>query len=137
MNFRLPNVYGPRQRADLEGGVIAIFSEKMKKQNLVEIFGDGKQKRDWVHVQDIIRAFEITLKINFKFEIIALGSKISNSVNDLFRILKELNSFKMNAKKSAKRDGDIKYMVMDNKKASKKLGWKPKISLIEGLKLLN
>ena len=56
--FRLPNVYGPRQRPDLEGGVVAIFYDLMKEHKPVFIFGDGKQTRDWVHVEDIVGAFK-------------------------------------------------------------------------------
>ena len=83
--FRLPNVYGPRQRADLEGGVIAIFSQNMIKNNNLNIYGDGKQTRDWVHVEDIINAFLKAIRINNKKNgIIQLGSGKANTVNRLF-----------------------------------------------------
>ncbi len=137
VNFRLPNVYGKRQRPDLEGGVIAIFIDRMKENSIINIFGDGKQKRDWVHVNDIVNAFEKSLKYNFDNEIISLGSLKSNTVNKLFSILKSQLDYKKKPNYLSKRDGDIKFMIMDNKKAFKLLKWKPLIELSKGLKLID
>src|SRR2546421_11358407 len=53
---RLANVYGPRQQASLEGGVVAIFLDRLRDGGDVEIFGDGKQTRDFVYVGDVVNA---------------------------------------------------------------------------------
>lgn len=135
--FRLPNVYGPRQRADLEGGVIAIFSQNMIKNNNLNIYGDGKQTRDWVHVEDIINAFLKAIRINNKKNgIIQLGSGKANTVNRLFTILKKNLNYEKKPNYCEKRAGDIKYMLMTNKKARKIYKWKPSITLEQGLKNL-
>ncbi len=136
--FRLPNVYGPRQRADLEGGVIAIFSERMRKNYSINIYGNGKQKRDWVHVDDIIDAFIKAFKIKSKInETIQLGSSNASTVTKLFSILKTQLNYQKKPNFQKKRKGDINYMLMDNKKAKEFLKWKPTISLIRGLRALN
>ena len=54
--LRLANVYGPRQSAALEGGVVAIFLERMADGRETTIFGDGEQSRDFVYVEDVVRA---------------------------------------------------------------------------------
>ena len=120
INFRLPNVYGPRQRADLEGGVIAIFLEKMTNNNTISIFGDGNQTRDWVHVEDIVEAFIKVIKIKHKKnEIIQLGSNNANTVKKLFFLLKEKLHYNKMPTYCKKRDGDIKFMMMSHKKAKR------------------
>src|SRR5438067_13292421 len=53
---RLGNVYGPRQLPSLEGGVIAIFLDRLRDGRETEIFGDGSQTRDFVYVGDVVRA---------------------------------------------------------------------------------
>ena len=56
MTLRLANVYGPRQLAKLEGGVVAIFMERLAAGDGVRIFGDGEQTRDFVYVGDVVAA---------------------------------------------------------------------------------
>ena len=58
-----------RQRSDLEGGVVAIFYELMKKNLPVNIYGDGKQTRDWVYVSDIVDGFYRALEPQEKFNL--------------------------------------------------------------------
>ena len=56
VSLRLGNVYGPRQQPKLEGGVIAIFLDRMGAGEETVVFGDGLQSRDFVHVGDVARA---------------------------------------------------------------------------------
>tara|TARA_S200000501_G_scaffold378992_1_gene445903 strand:- start:483 stop:1415 length:933 start_codon:yes stop_codon:yes gene_type:complete len=135
--FRLPNVYGFRQRADLEGGVIAIFDEKMSNNEDVVIFGDGNQTRDWVNVDDIINAFYKSININYDLKIILLGSGKETSVNELFAVLSKEKKYLKNPVFKKKRKGDIKNMVMTNSLAKDLLDWSPQINLREGLKKLS
>src|SRR6476661_10031225 len=55
--LRFANIYGPRQDAGLEGGVVAIFLERLARGEQTLIFGDGSQSRDFVYVGDIVSAF--------------------------------------------------------------------------------
>ena len=135
--FRLPNVYGPRQRSDLEGGVIAIFNDLMKKNKLVKIFGDGKQTRDWVYVDDIVNAFYLTLLNHDKFNLCLLGSNTETSLNDLFNCLVDSLDYKGSPEFCPIRKGDIKKMVMTFDKAEEIFNWTPSISLSEGIKKLS
>ena len=102
----------------------------MIKNKFLNIYGDGKQTRDWVHVEDIINAFLKAIKINHKKNgIIQLGSGKANTVNRLFTILKKNLNYEKKPNYCDKRGGDIKYMLMTNKKARKILKWKPEITL--------
>ena len=131
--FRLPNVYGPRQRPDLEGGVIAIFYGLMKQSQPIHMFGDGQQTRDWVYVDDIANAFYKALKNHEKFNIFLLGSNTETSLNDLFACLVEVTDYKEKPQYGAIRAGDIKNMVMTYSKAHQSLNWTPGTTLSEGI----
>ena len=132
--FRLPNVYGQRQRSDLEAGVIAIFDEQMRIKKKVTIYGDGYQSRDWVHVNDIVNALTKSIKIKLGYEIIGLGSRKKYTVNQLFELLSQINNYYQKPVFKKLRAGDVIDMVMCNKKAKKILNWAPKINLKDGLK---
>tara|TARA_B100001971_G_C18158069_1_gene519751 strand:+ start:100 stop:1023 length:924 start_codon:yes stop_codon:yes gene_type:complete len=135
--FRLPNVYGQRQRPDLEGGVVSIFNYKIKNNGQVTFYGDGKQTRDWVHVYDIVEALiKLKLMNNINFEIISLGSEKTNSLMDLFNLLVETNNYKISPIFDEPKKGDIKHMIMSGKKARNLLKWKQKIYIEEGIKLM-
>jgi len=135
--FRLPNVYGPRQRSDLEGGVIAIFHDLMMRNKDVNFYGDGDQTRDWVHVKDIIEAFNIVLEKSLsKFEIFTLGSGVQNTLWDLFHYMASTMNYKKSPLIQKERKGDIRHMCMSREKVKKLLRWKPTIKLADGIKML-
>jgi UDP-glucose 4-epimerase len=134
--FRLPNVYGLRQRPDLEGGVVAIFYDLMKQGKPVTIFGDGKQTRDWVYVEDIVNAFFKALSHQGNFQIFLLGSDTETSLNNLFECLKDITNYEGTPNYMDERAGDIKNMVMSFTEASEVLDWKPKVTLSQGVNKL-
>ena len=104
--------------------------------SIVTIFGDGKQTRDWVHVEDIISAFVKALNDTSKFEILLLGSNNETSLNKLFDCLAEEIQYDGRPNYTQERSGDIKNMVMDFEKALDLINWKPKISLRKGISKL-
>ena len=135
-SLRFPNVFGFRQRPDLEGGVVAIFKEMVSAGKQIVIFGDGGQTRDWVDVSDITDALLGLLQMDHKHEIISLGSGIGISVNELVGLIESILARKVNYKHVEPRPGDIRHMVMDGSKAKTVLGWEPKIKFETGLKNL-
>ncbi len=56
VTLRLANIYGPRQRKDLEGGVVAIFIGRWKRGEPITMFGDGSYERDYVYIADVVEA---------------------------------------------------------------------------------
>ncbi len=134
--FRFPNVYGFRQRSDLEGGVVAIFEDAIKNNEQIKIFGDGNQTRDWVDVSDIVIALSLALEHSDNFRIMNLGSGKKTSINLLFNYFKNEMLYKKDPLYLKEREGDIKNMVMDCNIAYKYLKWKPKTSLEYGIKNL-
>ncbi|MDB4816222.1 GDP-mannose 4,6-dehydratase [Gammaproteobacteria bacterium] len=135
--LRLANVYGKRQRPDLEGGVIAIFSDLMKKNQAVKFYGDGKQTRDWVHVDDVVRAFILSAESEVSNEIFSIGTGKRKSLKDLYIFFEDnIKEYMKEPIILKQRDGEIKHMSLNYNSAKEKLGWEPRISFEEGLKTL-
>lgn len=84
--LRYANVYWPRQNPLGEAGVISIFLDKMQKNEAPNIYGDGTQTRDFIHVDDVVSANLHVLEKNL-FGVYHVGTGIETSVNELWKIL--------------------------------------------------
>lgn len=131
--LRYANVYGPRQDAALEGGVVAIFTDRLVGGRAPVIHGDGEQTRDFIYVRDVAAANRAALEasVNGVFNI-STGTMVS--VSRLFDILQRICWTGVEPYYSEPRAGDIRHSCLDNRRAMAAFGWKPRYSLEEGLK---
>lgn len=130
--LRLANVFGPRQDPHGEAGVVAIFSRAMLAGNQLTIFGDGKDERDYVYVQDVVEAL-VSAAGAMKPGPYNVGTGIGTNVNDLFGMLAELCEYEQPANYGPPRAGDIGKISLDSEAIRKNLGWKPQTQLVDGL----
>ena len=136
--LRYFNVFGPKQDPSSPySGVISIFTDKLKKNEVPTIFGDGEQTRDFVFVSDVVEANMKAIKAEHgvgEYYNIATGNKIT--LNDLLKNLSDIYNIEFNVDYGEVRKGDIKesYAVID--KAVSKLKWSPSVDLDSGLKML-
>lgn len=128
--FRYANVYGPRQNALGEAGVISIFKEKIKNNEILEIHGDGEQTRDFLYVKDVAQANLKAIQSNINNEIFNISTNSHININTLFDLVKKEST---KIKYTSRRGGDIKDSVLNNQKAINFLGWNPKYNLKQGL----
>jgi len=131
--LRYANVYGPRQDPHGEAGVVAIFSQRMLKDEKLFIYGNGKQTRDYVFVGDVVRA-NIAALIKGDNEIINIGTGELTSVNDLYRKMAGIIEYKRPAVYKPARPGELSKSFLNFKKATKILRWRPQVGLNEGLR---
>jgi len=129
--LRYPNVYGPRQDPHGEAGVVAIFIGKMLNEEPITINGTGEQERDFVHVKDCARAN--MLAISAENGIYNLGSGKGTSVNEIFRLLRQITGYPNPASHGSAKLGETLKIYLDATKAKKTMGWQPTLSLLEGL----
>ncbi len=129
--LRYSNVYGPRQNPHGEAGVVSIFCDRIKYGNPCEIFGDGKQTRDYVYVEDVARAN--ILSLNAKDAILNIGTAIETSVNDIVSKLRTVTNRDVQVIYSPRRRGEVDRIALEIKRAEELLGWSPHVSLEEGL----
>ena len=133
--LRYFNVYGPRQTGGEYAGVMIKFLERLRADQPPIIYGDGEQTRDFVHVGDIVGATLLALeREGVAGEVLNIGTGRAASINELCRIfLGAAGKTGIKPVHEAPRAGDIKRSRADIKKAMKLLGFKPKISLEEGV----
>jgi UDP-glucose 4-epimerase len=133
--LRYANIYGPRQDFFAEEGrVVAIFASRMLAGKPVLIDGDGEQSRDMLHVGDAATANLAALD-HGDGGIFHVSTGVPVSVNDLYRKLAMLTDYKLEPKHGPRRKGDVFRIALDNTRASRGLGWEPRVSLEEGLSL--
>jgi len=133
--LRYANIYGARQDFHAEEGrVIAIFASRMIEDKPVTIDGDGSQSRDMLHVGDVATANLAALERG-DGGTYHVSTGIPVTVNDLFRKLALLTEYKQAALYGPARKGDVYRIALDNARAKEHLGWEPRITLEEGLRL--
>jgi UDP-glucose 4-epimerase len=130
--LRYANVYGPRQDPLGEAGVIAIFMGRILNGQKPVIYGDGTQTRDYIFVEDIVRANLIAL--NGKEGIYNIGTGKETSVNELISIFSNITNHDVEPIYTDSRKGEVQRISIDGSKASKELGFTPIFSVVDGLK---
>jgi UDP-glucose 4-epimerase len=129
---RLANVYGPRQRPSLEGGVVAIFVHRLREGGDVEIFGDGNQTRDFVYVGDVVEAMLAAASAS-EGGVFNVGSGTETSVLELYRMCAETAGVEQQPHHAPERPGDLRHSVLDPSRAARDLGWQAGTALADGL----
>ncbi len=133
--LRFFNVFGPKQDADSPySGVISRFIKKILKGESPVIYGDGEQTRDFIYVDDVLSAIERALFSKTETKVFNIGSGKRYSVNQIFEILKRISDFKGKPEFKEERKGEVRHTLADISRAQMELGWKPEISIEEGLK---
>lgn len=130
--LRFPNVYGPRQSPEGEAGVCSILVGLMLQGRQPVLYGFGEPLRDYVFVGDIARGCLLALDKGDS-ETVNLGSGRGASVRDLFDYLKEMTGFEGEPRLEALRPGEIDRIYLTGDRAAEVLGWRPEVSLREGL----
>ena len=135
--LRLFNTFGPRQKDTGYGGAISIFAKRVLSDRPPIIYGDGKQSRDYLYIEDAVNAYESILESKKPLkEPINFGTgkdvTILSVANNIIRLFGKKGKIK--PVHVAPRPGEVRRLVADNKKARKLLEWKPTYSFNEGLK---
>lgn len=135
--LRFANVYGPGQTAKGEGGVVAIFMDRLSKSLPLLIHGDGEQTRDFIYVGDVVQALIAANKVGTAQTLhvstakrtsintlAALANKIHNRYSDIVPIYHH-----------PAREGDIRHSCLCNESILKQLNWQVQYSIEKGLEL--
>jgi UDP-glucose 4-epimerase len=134
--LRYANVYGPRQDPHGEAGVVAIFIQKILAGTAPTIFGTGDQIRDFVYVDDVVRANLLALGLPLtpgSSTVFNVASGIDVSVNALWRELARISGTRLRPVHADERAGDLRRSALDPSRAKRELGWSPEVELSDGL----
>jgi UDP-glucose 4-epimerase len=137
VSLRCFNVYGPRQSPDSPyAAVIPIFIHEMLEGRPPTIHGDGEQTRDFVFVEDVVRAFILATEMEEAHgDAFNIGGGASISILDLAYTLQQLIPDGLDPIYAPSRLGDIRFSEADITRAESALGYRPTIDLKEGLQI--
>ena len=130
--LRYANVFGPRQNAHGEAGVVSIFATRCLRTEECTIYGDGGQTRDFVHVDDVVAANVQALTAEF-CGCVNIGTGVETDVNHLYSVIAEAAGNDRPAYYAKARIGEVRRSALDAAMAAKVLGWKPKVSIEDGI----
>ncbi len=133
--LRFGNVFGPRQNPNGEAGVVSIFANQMLQGQTPTIFGDGLQTRDYVFVDDVMRASLLALRHNAARGAYNIGTGLETNLNDLAQMLAKATGFSGDVRHGPEKPGEQRRSVLSCARAKAELHWEPKVSMEEGLAL--
>ncbi len=131
--LRFANVYGPRQRSDGEGGVVAIFTDRMRAGKPVTVFGDGTKTRDYIYVGDVVDA-TVRAASGPTGVVANLGWGRQVSDLELFREVAAATGYSREPTFAPDRPGDIAHSCLDPALARRTWDWKPTVALRDGVR---
>jgi UDP-glucose 4-epimerase len=114
-----------------EGGVIAIFLERMERGEETVIFGDGEQTRDFVHVADVVRA--LVTASEHDGGVFNIGTGVETSINRVHELCRAVVGAGTSPRHDEAKAGDARRSVLDVSRAERELGWRPEVGLEDGL----
>jgi UDP-glucose 4-epimerase len=129
---RLANVYGPGQRSDLEGGVVAIFLERLMLDQAVDIHGSGRQVRDLVHVDDVVAAIHAIAE-STKVGTWNVATGVGTTILELLDRVREVTASGAPVRFLPARSGDVSISRLSIERIGRELGWQPRLDLGTGL----
>ena len=134
--LRYFNVFGPHQRYDAYGNVIPIFANRILRHEVITIFGDGEQTRDFIYVHDVADA---NIKAGLAGESVKgafnIGSGTRISINTLADQMQEIAGILVGIQHGPSRPGDVRHSLADIQSAQAAFQFEPQITLERGLQM--
>jgi len=129
--LRFFTVYGPRQRPEM---AIHMFARRIRDGNPITVFGDGRSRRDYTFVEDIIDGVVRSLDSPMGYEIFNLGESRTVSLSELIALLEENLGQKALIERLPDQPGDVPATYADVTKARRRLGYDPQVPIEEGVR---
>jgi CDP-paratose 2-epimerase len=139
--FRQSCIYGPRQFGVEDQGWLAHFIIAIQLGRPINIYGDGKQVRDMLYIDDLANAYKLAIAQIDKAsgQVYNIGGGPENALSiwaEVGPILEELAGRPIQVTHGAWRPGDQPVCIMDISKAERELGWKPQVAVRDGIQRL-
>jgi len=133
--FRMSCIYGTRQFGFEDQGWLAHFIISNLTGKPITIYGDGKQVRDVLYVEDLVRAFDLFIKSNIKSGVFNIGGGTDNTISllEFVKLIESKTGKKVKMSFDKWRPSDQKVYISDIGKIKKSLGWEPAIPVEKGI----
>jgi len=132
IGLRYFNVFGKRQSKEY-AGVIKLFLQRIQQKKSPKINGDGLQTRDFVHIDDVVKANVLAMDSDITHRFLNVGSGLPTSVLDLANLIIEISGLSLEPIHGPELSGDVKATQSDIKLIRKLLNWEPKMKLDDWL----
>ncbi|MFC7041699.1 NAD-dependent epimerase/dehydratase family protein [Halonotius sp. GCM10025705] len=134
--LRYFNVYGPRQSGGDYSGVISIFKEQAENGKPLTVEGDGDQTRDFVHVDDVVRANLLAAETNHIGAAYNVGTGTTVTIRELAEQIRDVSGSDSEITHVEGREGDVKKSQADIGRIRNRMGFEPNVTLSKGLRSL-
>lgn len=131
--LRPSNAYGPGQPLKSGFGLVRTMLEHARAGTALEIWGDGENVRDFIHVDDVVEATTRLVRLPQDSGTYNLGSGIGFSINQVRRIVEAATGAELPAVYRPARGIDVRSLVLDTSRLNARLDWRPRVSLAEGV----
>lgn len=131
--LRISNPYGPYQDPAGQQGAVGVFLRRVHTGWPVTIWGDGSVVRDYLYVSDLVKALEMTAKVETQSKVLNIGSGRGVSLNELVALMSEVTGEEPEVEYLPGRALDVPANVLDITRAQEELGWSPQTELPEGI----
>ncbi|MCI0372066.1 MAG: GDP-mannose 4,6-dehydratase, partial [candidate division NC10 bacterium] len=131
--LRYGNVYGPRQNPKGEAGVVAIFATQLLGGERPTIFGDGSKTRDYVFVEDVVRANLLAMEKAPSGACYNIGTGQPTTDQRIYDLVRGAVGVDLAPIYGSKRPGEVDHICLDCSRAERELGWRPEVPLEEGI----
>ena len=134
VSLRLANIYGPRQRGDLEAGVISIFARLLVEGKPVVLYGNGEAARDYVFVTDAVEAMRLAARRGAPGAAYNVGTGVATPVEDVLRLVaRAVGKAPAAVERAPLRPGEVFRVCLDASRLAEAAGWRPRHSLERGV----
>lgn len=133
LNIRLGNPYGEYQLRGTPTGAIANFINRASKNEVVTIYGDGNNIRDYIHIDDVSHTLMLLIRGNSMSGTYNLGSGLGYSINDILNKIQIHFTSEIKTEYLPARGSDVKSVILNSSKIQNELPYIPKISIDEGI----
>lgn len=133
--LRFGNVYGPGSVH--KASVVAKFIKTAMEGKECEIYGNGRQTRDFIYIDDLIDAILSAVKSEEGGEVFQIASSMERTVNEVAEMIREElrnRGIEMKIRHGEVRKGDVMRNYSDTSKAKRVLGWESRVPLEEGIR---
>jgi UDP-glucose 4-epimerase len=132
--LRIANPYGEAQQPEAIQGAVAVFMGRVIRGHTIDIWGDGSVIRDYIYVQDVVRAMIAASEYGGRLNVFNVGSGVGVSLLELLGMIEQVTAKKADVIFHPSRSFDVPSNVLNITKAQKELLWTPEVPMIEGLK---
>lgn len=132
--LRPSNAYGPGQELKSGFGLVRTMLEHARARTVLEIWGDGENVRDFIHVDDVVEATTRLARLPRDSGTYNLGSGTGFSINQVRRIVEAATGAELRAVHRPARGIDVRSLVLDTSRLHARLDWRPGVGLAEGVK---